>query len=498
VSSASGTLTFTMPAGYMLVAEGDVKMIDQSTYSMPVKLESGQLIFDIKLAYTVPAGGSQPDAAGFYDRSTIQMTFNGVGADGKTVHFPTFLNVGVREINSDADLKFTVPGTNQTVYAIPPTPGHNSVSAGAGNDTIYAGGAPDTIDGGGGVDMVSYTYSGRGTGATSGVGVTLEDGDGQAQVSGGGFEYGDILTHIENLEGSDFYDKHAGNSGDNHLIGGLRNDTLEGNAGADTLDGGAGANSLVGGTGNDVYVVSSQDDVILEKPNEGIDTVLVADLPGYTLSGNIEQLIYTGTGNFHGVGDETANLIVGAGGADTLEGRGGSDTLVGNDGNDLLKGGADGDSLVGGAGADTLDGGTGLDTMEGGAGNDVYVIDNQGDVVHDTEGNNLGVIGALGQSGGMFDAAGAAIPVNYTLAGDLHQLKYLGTSDATLVSAVQGNTLFGGTGNNSLFGAGQDSLVGNVGADTLGGVAADERDGGGGYAAYIGVGAGDGVYGAGY
>jgi len=39
------------------------------------------------------------------------------------------------------------------------------------------------------------------------------------------------------------------------------------------------------------------------------------------------------------------------------------------------------DTLTGNAGNDTLDGGTGIDTMAGNAGDDIYIVDNTGDVV---------------------------------------------------------------------------------------------------------------------
>ena len=49
--------------------------------------------------------------------------------------------------------------------------------------------------------------------------------------------------------------------------------------------------------------------------------------------------------------------------------------LIGNSGNNIL---------AGGAGADTLNGNWGADTMFGGTGNDIYVVDNVGDVVNET------------------------------------------------------------------------------------------------------------------
>ena len=44
---------------------------------------------------------------------------------------------------------------------------------------------------------------------------------------------------------------------------------------------------------------------------------------------NVENLVYTGVGDFTGTGNALNNTITGAGGDDTLSGRGGNDTLNG-------------------------------------------------------------------------------------------------------------------------------------------------------------------------
>ncbi|MDG3444493.1 hypothetical protein P5F91_28770, partial [Nitrospirillum amazonense] len=79
-----------------------------------------------------------------------------------------------------------------------------------------------------------------------------------------------------------------------------------------------------------------------------------ATAASYTLSANVENLTYIGTGAFAGVGN----------------------TL-----NNVMTGGAGNDSLSAGAGNDTLDGGGGADTLVGGTGNDLYFVDSSADVV---------------------------------------------------------------------------------------------------------------------
>jgi Ca2+-binding RTX toxin-like protein len=97
-------------------------------------------------------------------------------------------------------------------------------------------------------------------------------------------------------------------------------------------------------------------------------------LASYSLGGNVENLLFTGAGNFAGNGNALANDIRGGAGNDTLNGNDGNDILVGNAGNDTLNGNAGNDSLQGGDGTDRITGGTGNDVMSGGAGNDTFVF----------------------------------------------------------------------------------------------------------------------------
>lgn len=75
-----------------------------------------------------------------------------------------------------------------------------------------------------------------------------------------------------------------------------------------------------------------------------------SSLTGYTLSANVENLTYTGTGNFTGTGNADANIITGGSGNDTLNGQGGADTLIGGAGNGTLTGGTESDVFVFAAG----------------------------------------------------------------------------------------------------------------------------------------------------
>src|SRR4051812_34806528 len=119
----------------------------------------------------------------------------------------------------------------------------------------------------------------------------------------------------------------TGTAGNDVLLGTPGDDTLDGLGGADTLVGGDGndtliggpgqANELAGGKGDDTYVISVLGDTVYEVAGEGTDTVRTA-LGFYALRDNLENLVYTGAGNFVGTGNDAANFILGGAGNDIL------------------------------------------------------------------------------------------------------------------------------------------------------------------------------------
>ena len=173
----------------------------------------------------------------------------------------------------------------------------------------------------------------------------------------------------------------------------------------------------------------------------------------YTLGSLDDNLTLTGTANINGKGNRFNNVINGNSGNNILDGEAGNDTLYGWAGND---------TLYGGTGNDILDGGTGYDRMQGGAGNDIYYVDNAGDVV--TESVNAGM-----------DTVNSSI--SYTLGSNIENLTLTGTAalngtgnslDNILTGNSGGNNLNGGSGNDSLYGGGgNDTLYGGLGNDLL-------------------------------
>ena len=370
---------------------------------------------------------------------------------------------------------------------------HADILTGDAGDNIFDGGAgADNIDGGAGTDLIDYASSGEGVTAYL---------DGTAGIAG--FAEGDVLSQIENINGSAFDDYFIGDDADNFIRGRSGNDIIDGGSGNDRLDGGNGDDILIGGAGADslngrigsdtASYIGSDAAVHIDR---SIDTAIGGHATGDSL-GNIENLI----GSEHDdtlTGNSGSNILEGGAGADTLNGLDGVDTvsyassdagvqvslsdnsasgghatgdvlsnfenltgsafddvLTGNDSDNYITAGAGNDMLEGGAGADTLDGSAGGSNIAAYTGSDEAVHINLAD----------GTI-----SGG--HAAGD-IYIN------IHNVT--GSSHDDLLTGNDNNNRLGG-------GAGADTLRGGAGFDTLeGGAGADILDGGSGdydYASY--------------
>ncbi|WP_201859289.1 calcium-binding protein [Microvirga soli] len=364
----------------------------------------------------------------------------------------------------------------------------NELRGGGGGDMLYGLSGSDTLEGGasgdrlfGGTGFDDYaSYANAGAGVTA----DLNNKDPElefvpkafANLAGTGDAAGDVYSGIEGLIGSAFNDMLIGDADNDHLRGGAGSDVLIGGAGADVLSGddgidtvdyssagnsvtvnlaagrGAGnvaegdtyasienvigsqfadvlygngaTNVLQGGNGDDIYHVSVGDAVV-EGAGAGNDKV-VSDA-NYTLGANVEALEGTG------------------GGALVLTGNALNNTIIGN-----------------GAG-NWIDGGVGADTMMGGAGDDIYVVDNVGDVVEDYLGNNSIVTTVqlnLSNVRGNFASITAAEGFNFNVEGT--------SGNNVLKGNAVANTLKGNGGNDTIYGMlGNDKLYGGTGKDTF-------------------------------
>lgn len=200
------------------------------------------------------------------------------------------------------------------------------------------------------------------------------------------------------------------------------NDKLPGTPGNDRFDGLSGADTMTGGLGDDTYTIDNSGDKIVEKLNEGTDTVL--SVINTTLANHVENLILIGTTALNGTGNALNN------------------------------------SLTGNAAANVLDGGKGADELIGGLGDDSYWLDNVGDKA--IENNDAGIDTVLSL-------------MSYTLGMNIENLSLIGSAALKGIGNGLNNSLIGNKGANTLDGgAGDDVLDGGLGKDVLtGGVGHD-------------------------
>jgi Ca2+-binding RTX toxin-like protein len=281
--------------------------------------------------------------------------------------------------------------------------GNDDIEGNEDDDLVHGGSGDDNLNGGAGNDQLF-----------GGVGADFMDGgDGidtasYALSAGGvsaflsiftssrGDAAGDQLTQIENITGSDFADILGGDASANVLRGGLGDDALFGDGGADVLDGGAGSDTVN-------YVFSP---------------IAV-----------------------------TVSLATGAGSAGDAAG----DTLIGIEN---LIGTPFADLLIGDGAGNFLDGGSGADTMAGGGGNDIYIVDDVGDVIQEDADQGFDTV---------------KVTVNATLGANIEGLVLIEAATAGTGNA-EANTLIGNKLANILEGAaGADTIDGRGGADIMSG-----------------------------
>ena len=224
--------------------------------------------------------------------------------------------------------------------------GNDTINGDAGNDTINGGGGDDSMDGGLGNDTFIVD--------TLGDSVAEAAGQGTDTVRTSLLSY-TLGSDIENLTFTGPLNATTSTISVSGVGNALVN-TIRGNSGADTLDGGGGADALIGGAGNDTYVINNASVSITD--SSGVDKVLTT-LNSYTLGASLENLTFTGSGNFSGTGHGGANTITGGSGNDNIVAGGGIDRLIGGAGDDFLNGGTGNDIFVfasAGFGSDTIGG----------------------------------------------------------------------------------------------------------------------------------------------
>ena len=410
--------------------------------------------------------------------------------------------------------------------------GADTLDGGAGDDFLRPGLGSDLVLGGDGRDTVSYSQNssslvmslatGIGSGVAAGdrlysieavigtsVADTIRGSNGADWIDGGGGRDSLVgLAGNDTIVGGTGNNTIWGQAGDDLLIGGNVADVINGGDGNDRIIAGGGADRLSGGAGNDRFEIDAQNQVVIENPGGGDDSVF--STASWYMRANVEWFVLMpGAGNRFGVGtagddrligNEGANLLIGndgndtiwgGGGVDRLQGRAGDDRLLGEDGNDIIFGGDGNDTLEGGAGRDNLngdggndtllggdgvvtdilrggsgddwlDGGPGYDLMAGGLGNDTMVASQSTENIVELAGQGWDYVIARG-------AGSFTLPVN--VEGLILEGATTGIGNAAsniIIGSSRAEILFGRNGNDTLEGAGgNDILYGEAGRDVF-------------------------------
>jgi trimeric autotransporter adhesin len=146
-----------------------------------------------------------------------------------------------------------------------------------------------------------------------------------------------------------------------------------------------------------------------------------------------------------------------------IDGTAGADVLAGGATDDAITGLAGDDTLTGFAGDDLLDGGSDADAMAGGLGDDIYVVDDAGDVVTEAVGEGADTVQSW-----IAYALGANVE-NLTLAGSAAIDGTGNELDNMLTGNSGANVLTGGAGNDTyVIGAGDTVMEAlDEGMDTV-------------------------------
>ena len=286
-----------------------------------------------------------------------------------------------------------------------------------GNDHLVAGDHGDVLDGGTGSDVMDG-------GAGNDTFYVDRPTDVVNEATGGGFDTVVSTATWRATAGSEIEHLVAAGTGNIALTGNGHSMAIDGNSGVNTLDDGGAADQLSGGANSDVYIVHNANSTVVEKPNEGFDTIKT-DLAFYRLPANVEVLKYIGNSDFHGVGKDHVEIDGGAG-------------------NDILEAGA-------------------FSRLVGGAGNDTYVIDSSSATIVEGAGGGNDTVKV---SADHYVAPQNVENVAYTGTGQF--FGYGNSTGVSILGSSAGGELHGGNGNDTLDGNGGNTVMfGNGGADTF-------------------------------
>jgi Ca2+-binding RTX toxin-like protein len=400
--------------------------------------------------------------------------------------------------------------------------GNDSLSGGYGSDLLTGGSGLDTFaleyfnastyiqdvdvvtDFVRGQDKIDVRSLGIGDFSTI-LALTSNDANGDAVITtyynNIGGSYNLKLTGIDRglLAASNFVfnanvlnDSKVGTSYSDDLFGGQGNDTLNGGTGGDDrlfgeqgndiLVGGYGSDTLYGGLGNDSFALEySNGSTYLQNQDVVADFVRGQDkIDVRSLGISDFNTILALTSN-----DATGSAVItthynNIGGSYSLQLKGINRNLLlganfifntnliseakaGTNYDDDLFGGLGNDTLTGGSGNDRLFGEQGVDRLIGGTGDDIYYVENAGDLVVESS----AIASEIDRVSSSVSYALGINVENLTLTGAAASGTGNGLNNFITGNAVS-NVLSGGLGNDTLDGSfGLDVMTGGAGVDTF-------------------------------
>ena len=314
--------------------------------------------------------------------------------------------------------------------------GNDSLIGSDRDDWLQGGKGEDRLAGGGGFDMVSYADAPNRIVAD----LSQRDATSQGKITAGAWGP-DVLTSIEDVEGTSFNDTLLGDDGSNRLVG---------LAGADFINGRQGIDFLLGGEGNDTVVCSEGD---FAYGGGGWDSI---SFDGGAAFVNVaSELFLVGGLGFYMTEFEA---YVGGSDADSISGADFAESFSGGAGNDVLRGQGGDDLMLVDAGADVLDCGAGRDTI---VFSRAMVADWQAGVL------DADIAADTWTAWEVIQGSSGADRIRTNSWGYDVELRG-GAGDDVLASGDGSDTLVGEEGDDTLTaGAGADAVLGGAGNDTL-------------------------------
>lgn len=263
------------------------------------------------------------------------------------------------------------------------------------------------------------------------------------------------------------------------------------------IQGTPGADRVTGSAQDNAYVVNDAGDRVVEAADAGVDVVYSS--VDHTLGSNVENLVLMGTSAQRGTGNSLGNRIVGNDLDNRLDGRGGADWLEGGLGDDVYLVDDVGDIVIESSAMDGMD--TVLSWVDYALPDSVERVYLQGSQAIHARGNDLDnvlrgdanlaanvLIGGLGNDTYHVGAGDTVIEdvdggtdlviahADHALSSQVENLSGKSDMGLHLSGNELDNVIIGDVGNDTLVGeGGDDTLNGKQGVDTMIGGAGEDR-----------------------